>query len=93
MKNISVGTGVTKEVLIRYSYEWKDEFGISDIDKTSTPLIETSRPFCKYLLTADKMYTRSDIERMSARLGYSVWDRCGGDDCRHRWVSNIVTRR
>jgi hypothetical protein len=92
----------TKELLIRYSYEWKEEFNIPNASKTTTPLIKKSRPFCEYLLTADKMYSRSDIESISARLGYSVWDRGGGwwnDDgkisasCRHRWVSNIVTRK
>jgi len=96
-------TPVTKELLIRYSYEWKEEFNIPDASKTTTPLILKSRPFCEYLLTADKMYSRSDIESISARLGYSVWDRRGGwwteadgthsESCRHRWVSNIVTRR
>ncbi len=86
----------TKELLIRYSYEWKQGFTNKDIDK--------SRPFCKYLLTADKMYSRSEIETISARLGYSVWDRRGGwytkpntnehsPSCRHEWVSNIVTRK
>ena len=93
----------TKELLIRYSYEWKKEFGISDKSKTSTPLIETSRPFCKYLLEAGKMYSRSEIEKISARLGYSVFDRGGGwwtepdgnhsPSCRHEWISNIVTRK
>lgn len=86
----------TTEFLIRYSYEWKAGFSKSDID--------TSRPFCKYLLNEDKMYTRSEIEQMSARLGYSVWDRRGGwytkpntnthsPSCRHEWKSNIVTRK
>jgi len=69
---------------------------------SNNPLITTSRPFCKYLLEANKFYTRSDIEQMSARLGYSVWDRRGGwwndngkisESCRHRWVSNIVKRK
>ena len=92
----------TKELLIRYSYEWKEEFGISNANKDTTDLILKSRPFCEYLLSADKMYSRSDIESMSARLGYSVWDRRGGwwndngkisESCRHRWVSNIVTRK
>jgi len=49
------------------------------------------------------MYTRSEIETMSSRLGYSVWDRRGGwwtkpngvhsESCRHTWKSNIVTRK
>ena len=86
----------TKEILIRYSYEWKK--GFNNTDKS------TSRPFCVALLEADKMYSRSEIESISARLGYSVWDRRGGwytepgteihsPSCRHQWVSNIVTRR
>jgi hypothetical protein len=93
----------TKELLIRYSYEWKKEFGISDKSKATTPLIDTSRPFCKYLLEAGKMYSRSEIETISARLGYSVFDRGGGwwteedgnhsPSCRHEWISNIVTRK
>ncbi len=85
----------TTELLIRYSYEWKSGFSKSDID--------TSRPFCVALLDANKVYSRSEIELMSARLGYSVWDRKGGwytessgkhsPECRHQWVSNIVTRK
>lgn len=86
----------TKELLIRYSYEWKQ--GFSNKDK------KTSRPFCVALLDAGKMYSRSEIEQISARLGYSVWDRGGGwytkpntnehePSCRHQWVSNIVTRK
>jgi DNA-binding MarR family transcriptional regulator len=86
----------TTQILIRYTYEWKAGFNDSDLD--------TSRPFCKYLVTANKFYTRSDIEQMSARLGYSVWDRRGGwytkpgtnthsPSCRHTWVSNIVKRK
>jgi hypothetical protein len=86
----------TKELLIRYSYEWKQ--GFNNTDK------KTSRPFCVALLDAGKMYSRSEIEQISARLGYSVWDRAGGwytvpgtdkhnPSCRHQWVSNIVTRK
>jgi hypothetical protein len=86
----------TTQILIRYSYEWKAGFNDSDLD--------TSRPFCKYLVTANKFYSRSEIEQMSARLGYSVWDRRGGwytkpgtnthsPSCRHEWKSNIVKRK
>jgi DNA-binding Lrp family transcriptional regulator len=86
----------TTELLIRYSYEWKAGFSNSDKD--------TSRPFCVALLDANRVYSRSEIESMSARLGYSVWDRKGGwytkpgtndhePSCRHQWVSNIVTRK
>ena len=85
----------TTAFLIRYSYEWIS--GFSDANLT------TSRDFCKYVLQANKMYSRSEIETISARLGYSVWDRRGGwwtkpngvhsESCRHEWKSNIVTRK
>jgi DNA-binding Lrp family transcriptional regulator len=80
----------TSEMLIRYSYEWKRGFDNSDKD--------TSREFCVALLDANKFYSRSDIEQMSAYLGYSVWDRRGGwwgssPTCRHIWKSNIVKRK
>ena len=86
----------TTEFLIRYSYEWRAGFSQADIG--------TSREFCKYLLKENKFYSRSDIEQMSARLGYSVWDRRGGwytnpdtdrttPFCRHEWKSNVVTRK
>lgn len=91
----------TTQILIRYTYEWIPSLNRSG-EPEDNPLITTSRPFCKYLLEANKFYTRSDIESMSARLGYSVWDRRGGwwndngkisESCRHRWVSNIVKRK
>jgi hypothetical protein len=84
----------TTEILVRYSYEWIPGFNDSDISN--------SRPFCKALLGANKVYSRSDIEMMSARLGYSVWDRRGGwwndggvisESCRHEWRTNVVTRK
>ncbi|CAB4121774.1 hypothetical protein UFOVP19_3 [uncultured Caudovirales phage] len=84
----------TTEIMVRYSYAWVDGFDNGDI--------KTSRPFCKALIEANKLYSRSDIEMMSARLGYSVWDRRGGwwndggtisESCRHEWKTNIVTRK
>jgi DNA-binding MarR family transcriptional regulator len=100
VKPLGVTVGAVKptttEILIRYSYEWKS--GFSNANKG------TSRPFCVHLLDAKKMYSRSEIESMSARLGYSVWDRRGGwytkpgtnthsPSCRHEWKSNIVKRK
>ena len=85
----------TTEILIRYSYAWIAGYSNSDID--------TSRPFCKTLLAANRFYSRSDIEQISARLGYAVWDRRGGwwtkpngkhsESCRHQWQTNVVTRK
>jgi ribosomal protein S25 len=86
----------TTEFLIRYSYEWRQGFNDSDLS--------TSRQFCKYFKTTDKLYSRSEIEAMSARLGYDVFTRGGGwytlpgtnnhrNFCRHQWKSNVVTRK
>lgn len=86
----------TTEFLIRYSYEWRQ--GFNDLD------LDTSREFCKYFVTTDKMYSRSEIEAMSARLGYDVFSRGGGwytipdtnrhrPFCRHQWKANVVTRK
>lgn len=76
------------ELVIRYSYEGPED--------------NRNRPFCAKMLklSEKKMWGRADIENISARLGYSVWDRRGGwytlpsgkhrYYCRHRWVSNLV---
>jgi DNA-binding Lrp family transcriptional regulator len=79
----------TADVFIRYSYEPKP--GLE-------PLIKTSRPFCIRLIELDRLYTRGEIESISQRVGFSVWDRKGGfwgdrEECRHRWVSNIVIKK
>jgi DNA-binding Lrp family transcriptional regulator len=80
---------------ILYSYEWKDGFNNSDKS--------TRRDFCARLQDLKKLWSRSEIESMSMRLGYSVWDRKGGwytepsgnrsTECRHQWVSNIVMKK
>jgi predicted transcriptional regulator len=86
----------TTEILIRYAYKWKSGFNNADI--------RTSRPFCKYLIGAKKVYSMSEIQSMSARLGYDVFTRAGGwytlpgtnthsPSCRHEWKSMIVTRK
>lgn len=83
------GQVINTEVLIRYQYVWKDEIPLEERDTEGFE----SREFCKYLVNAGKFYTRSDIETMSQMLGYSVWDRCGGDGCRHKWESTIVKKK
>jgi len=88
----------TTQILIRYSYEWRPEIPASERNTSAHP----SRDFCKALMSMDKVYSRADIEQISARLGYSVWDRQGGwwndsgdikPHCRHMWASNIVIRK
>lgn len=81
----------TTEVLLRYTY--------------AGPKDDKNRPFCARLLqlAETKLWSRSDIENISERLGYSVFDRRGGwftqpngvhrPYCRHRWEVKIVTRK
>lgn len=77
------------EITIKYSYEG--------------PKDDRNRPFCAKLLELDRLYSRAEIERISLRLGYSVFDRRGGwwtkpngersPVCRHRWMSRVVVKK
>lgn len=80
----------TLAVYVKYSYEVKPGEG--------PEIISTTRPFCKKLIELDRLYTRSEIERISERLGYSVFDRKGGwwgdsFECRHEWRRNLVIKK
>ena len=92
LSKIPGGDKTTKtEVLLRYTY--------------SGPEDSKNRPFCARMLqlAKTKLWSRADIENISERLGYSVWDRRGGwftepngnhrPYCRHRWQDKIVTRK
>lgn len=88
----------TTEILLRYTYEKR---AIAD----GPDIIATTRPFCKKLIELNRqgrMYTRGDIEQITQRLGYSVFDRAGGfwyhngkadPQCRHYWKTNILMRK
>lgn len=79
----------TVDVYIKYSYEPRP--GLE-------PVIETTRPFCRRLLQLNRLYTRAEIESISQRVGYSVFDREGGfwgnkPHCRHEWRRHIVIKK
>jgi DNA-binding Lrp family transcriptional regulator len=79
---------------VRYSYEWKPIVPSYERDTNAHP----SRSFCKKLMREDKFWTRKGIEMLSARLGYSVFDRGGGwwgdsPSCRHEWRRNVVVKK
>jgi hypothetical protein len=83
--------GTTDPVRVKVMYSYEPKSGLE-------PVIPTTRPFCKKLIQLDRLYSRADIEKISARLGYSVWNRKGGwwghkEECRHRWVSSIVIKK
>jgi predicted transcriptional regulator len=79
---------------VKYSYEWKPIVPSSQRDTPAHP----SRTFCRKLISEDRLWSRSGIELLSARLGYSVFDRGGGwwgdsPSCRHEWRRNVVVKK
>src|ERR1044072_8557580 len=54
------------QVMVKYSYEVKPNIGPA--------VIATTRPFCKKMIELDRLYSRAEIEAISLRLGYSVWE-------------------
>jgi hypothetical protein len=89
----------TTSFMIRYSYEWRTDIPGNQRDSADHP----SRPFCQRLIALDRLYSRAEIEAISARLGYSVFDRRGGwwtmpngehsPSCRHRWFAQTVIKK
>jgi hypothetical protein len=84
------------DIYVKYSYEV-----IAGMGK---PIIETTRDFCRDLIRKDKLYTRDEIEKISSRVGYNVFEMRGGwmtkrgtdisvPHCRHQWQQVIVTRK
>jgi len=98
-ENLAESKKATEPVLeVRYKYSWAT--GFSNKDKRS------SREFCKVMLDLagqGKVYTRDDIDGISAIMGYSVWNRRGGwyhtpsgvnrPQCRHVWEQQLVIRK
>lgn len=95
LDQISKGTAVLPKFEVRYSYEKRK-------DVTGPEILPTTRPFCRKMLSLNKLYTREDIQKISQYLGYDVMKRAGGfwnNDgkveyhCRHEFYSQIVIKR
>ena len=52
------------------------------------------KEFCGKLLEVSKSryFSRQDIQKLSEKLGYSVFQRRGGDGCPHVWEKVIVKK-
>lgn len=97
--NEIVDAPVKTTIEVRYSYEWKKIVPQGQRNTAAHP----SRPFCARLMALDRFYTRKEIEAISARLGYSVFDRGGGwwtkpsgyhsPSCRHEWRANVLVKK
>jgi hypothetical protein len=79
----------TVDILLRYCYEWNEDVPENERNTKDHP----SRFFCTKMIELNRFYSRADIESMSKKLGYSVWDHRGGDGCRHRWVAKTVVKK
>jgi len=89
----------TTSFMVRYSYEWRSDIPGNERNSLDHP----SRYFCARLMQLDRLYSRAEIESISARLGYSVFDRRGGwwtkpngqhsPSCRHRWYAQTVIKK
>ena len=89
----------TTSFMVRYSYEWRSDIPGNERNSPDHP----SRQFCARLMQLDRLYSRAEIEAISARLGYSVFDRRGGwwtrpngqhsPSCRHRWFAQTVIKK
>ena len=89
--------GLETELVVRYQYEKAPgiEGGI---------LLPTSRDFCRKIVESNKVFSREDINQMSAELGYDVWKRRGGwyhnpktdtntPQCRHIFSQKVMIRK
>lgn len=88
---------ILPEFKVMYSYEKRPEV-------SGPTLLPTSRPFCQKMvgLSKTKLFSRQDIQKISERLGYSVFTRAGGFwnnngtieyHCRHGWMKHIVINK
>lgn len=93
---IKGNTPTTAKMQIMYSYEKRP--GV-----TGAPLLATSRPFCVKLYNSNKLFTRQEIETISSRVGYDVWEMRGGwwrknkntlfPFCRHVFMQHLVKKK
>ena len=94
-KTVSKETEMTGKE-IRYSYELAPGF--------KGEIIDTTRYFCEKMVRSNKLFSRAEIDQISAQLGYNVWEMRGGwyrkpgtdvsvPKCRHIWMSHIVKRK
>jgi predicted transcriptional regulator len=99
LQSINDSGGLKTEIFVLYKY--------AKAPGISGPVIleNSSREFCKFLVDQGKVYTRAEINAMSAELGYDVWKRRGGwrtikgsspplhvPQCRHIWESKLYRR-
>lgn len=92
---VNTKKSVLPEVSVKYSYE-KNPIAEGDA------IIPGTRLFCRKLIELDRLYSRTEIQQISMKLGYSVWERRGGfwnngkttePFCRHIWQAHVVIKQ
>jgi len=87
-----------QQIEIRYEYALDPAF------TGERKIIKTSREFCRQLVSANRLYLRSEIDTISARVGRDIWTERGGwytipdttvhiNHCRHIWNSKLVRKK
>lgn len=87
-----------QQIEIRYEYALDPAFS------GERKIIKTSREFCRQLVSANRLYLRSEIDTISARVGRDIWTERGGwytipdttvhlHHCRHIWNSKLVRKK
>ena len=87
---------LTSEIVVRYKYALAPGFD-------GPVIIPTSRDFCRQVEGSKRVYSRADIDAMSAQTGIDVWSRRGGwyhdpirdvnlPQCRHIWQQQLLRR-
>jgi hypothetical protein len=102
MEITELGTTLIEEVDVpaerfEIAYTYREVPGIP-------PVKSESRDFCERLISANRKYTREDINTISSRVDRDVWKYRGGwytnpdtqkstPWCRHEWVQQLVIRQ
>jgi len=87
-----------QQIEIRYEYALDPAF------TGERKIIKTSREFCRQMVNANRLYLRSEIDTISARVGRDIWTERGGwytipdttvhiNHCRHIWNSKLVRKK
>ena len=98
-----IGTAELKKVS-QDQIEIRYEYALDPAFSGERKLIKTSREFCKQMVTANRLYLRSEIDTISARVGRDIWTERGGwytvpdttvhiHHCRHIWNSKLVRKK
>lgn len=98
-----IGTAELKKVS-QDQIEIRYEYALDPAFSGERKLIKTSREFCRQMVATNRLYLRSEIDTISARVGRDIWTERGGwytipdttvhiHHCRHIWNSKLVRKK